>query len=416
LTQAGASPLVAQAADGSDGFQSNGSDSCTAGTARANKSFPLERGVDFVPVTGNDDLGFWVVYSSRKAPNDPQAIGNNVGIFLFPLGDHEVLIFGSGYGDPAGPDSAFFDAAHDVERVDSVIRSCMGLHPAMSRIRFVAPHGHGDHINPAFIRELGVAGYQVRDISFHQRDFGIIDGMPWRSQDRQRFRAITAGVNDCGSSILEFDSPLGRIWFTLRPGHTNGSIDLVLDVRGDPTDRVVVLGSMPGGDCSYPGGVKVRITAHGNVTMNSGPEVVELGCGYNPPDSMRFEGGAPVLGNVVHLSLDNPTNVQQIGAIPILTLTYRSDANYPCGSLLQDLGLSGAEGELLVSASSTHVIRNVFGPPWGGPGQRVPFDLPIPQDPNLVGFSVYAQGTFLAPKDPNVRISLTDALQLRIGW
>src|SRR5262245_3087412 len=82
---------------------------CIDETARANKSFPLEREMDFVPVTPNDDLGFYVVYSSRKGEDDPQEIGNNVSIFIFPLYGNDVLIFGSGYDDPAGPDSAFYD-------------------------------------------------------------------------------------------------------------------------------------------------------------------------------------------------------------------------------------------------------------------------------------------------------------------
>jgi hypothetical protein len=238
--------------------------------------------------------------------------------------------------------------------------------------------------------------------------------MPWRTQDRALFVPITGGVNDCGAEILSSPSPLGRIWFTLRPGHTNGSIDLVLDVENDPENRVLVLGSAQGGDCPYVSDVTLRVNAHGNVMMSSQPDIVPLGCGVNPPNSMRVDSGQPVLGGTVRVSIDNPQGTQPIGALPMLSLSSASAAAYPCGLPLSEFGMIGP-GELLIDVSPAHLATPMFGPPWAGAGNRVRFDLTIPPDPSLVGLSVYVQGTFLSPWDATRRFGLTDGVQLRIA-
>src|SRR6185503_8723502 len=74
--------------------------SCTVENARENRAGPLERGEDFVPITGDDGLGFYCVYSGKAIGPDSPRIDNNVGMFLFPLANGEVLLFGAGYGDP----------------------------------------------------------------------------------------------------------------------------------------------------------------------------------------------------------------------------------------------------------------------------------------------------------------------------
>ena len=104
---------------------------CSSGYARTNTSAPLNMDSDFVPLTGDDAKGFYVVYSA-KANADGSAAENNVGIYLFRLNNGGILMFGSGYGDPCAAGTALFDAAYDMGRIDQVIRNCMGGGPGIS--------------------------------------------------------------------------------------------------------------------------------------------------------------------------------------------------------------------------------------------------------------------------------------------
>ena len=249
---------------------------CTPQSARANRPSPLERGADFVPITGDDSLGFYCVYSGKAvAPNNP-GISNNVGMFVLPLVNGEVLLFGSGYGDPNSIVEPTEDAAFDVRRIDGILRFCMGRTPASTPIRFVAPHGHIDHINADFIRELRLRGYPIVEIAFHSADASLATSLPgWTNADRALFRAWRNTTSSCQEELKSYDSPLGKLWFHLRAGHTAGSIDLVIDVRNDPGNRFVIRGSGAAfGVCSIAG-VREGIEPHGNIQF-SAPEPVLL--------------------------------------------------------------------------------------------------------------------------------------------
>jgi glyoxylase-like metal-dependent hydrolase (beta-lactamase superfamily II) len=241
--------------------------SCPAGDARLNTRLPYEVGCDFVPLTSDASLYFHVIYSA-KCGTGGSTVVNNSSIFVLPLLGNEVLIFGGGYGNAPGTGGALNDAAYDVANVDAVLRDCLGLVPTNTVLRLVAPHGHGDHVSSAFLHELESAGYTVRDITFHEGDAAAIQRMTgWLSADRARFVAL-AGGGPCGAELQNFSSTLGKIWFVERAGHTPGSIDLVIDVAGNPNDRVLVLGSAPGGNCrTPPPGTRTTIQAHGNVLL-----------------------------------------------------------------------------------------------------------------------------------------------------
>ena len=237
---------------------------CAVDDARLNRSTPIKTSADFVPITGDDSLGFYCVYGVKASATG--GVGGNVGIFLFELANGEVLLFGSGYGNISGAN--LFDAAYDMERVDQIIRFCMGKTPAQTPIRVLAPHGHADHINPACHRELERLGYRIADIAFHQADLAMINAMGWTTADRALFRPLQPATS-CLQELTTYSSPLGKLWVFERPGHTDGSIDLVIDVRNDPTNRFVVRGSQPSPPCAPIVGQREIVNAHGNMELFS---------------------------------------------------------------------------------------------------------------------------------------------------
>jgi IPT/TIG domain-containing protein/FG-GAP repeat protein/VCBS repeat protein len=254
--------LQPSASQGGSGGGTLAAGVCAVDDARLNRSSPFKTTADFVPITGDDSLGFYCVYGVKASPTG--GVGGNVGIFLFDLGPGEVLVFGSGYGNIAGAN--LFDAAYDMERVDQVLRFCMGKVPAQTLLRLVAPHGHADHLNPACNRELERLGYRIGEITFHTGDFAAINAMGWTTADRALFRVLP-NATTCLQELATFASPLGKLWFYERPGHTPGSIDLVIDVKNDPTNRFVVRGSQPGTPCAPISGQREIVNAHGNVEL-----------------------------------------------------------------------------------------------------------------------------------------------------
>jgi len=245
---------------------------CAADNARANAATPTKTNIDFVPIYGDDSLGFYIIYGVRASTTG--GVGGNVTISLFELSNGEVLVFGSGYGNIAGAN--LFDAAYDMERVDQVIQSCMGRSPATTPLRIVVPHAHGDHVNPSCNRELERLGYTVTEIAYHQDDLGSMNGMNWTTADKAKFVQIPRATT-CLQELRSYASPLGKIWFFERPGHTSGSIDLVIDVRNDPTNRFIVRGSQSSPPCTPVPGQREILNAHGNAVLTAtGPSLTGL--------------------------------------------------------------------------------------------------------------------------------------------
>ncbi|NOT31827.1 MAG: PKD domain-containing protein, partial [Planctomycetes bacterium] len=244
--------------------------SCTLASARANRGFPLERGEEFVPITGDDALGFYCVYSGKAVDTGGPGISNNVGIYVLPLAKGEVLLFGTGYGDANSFVNPSEDAAHDARRVDAILRFCLGRTPERTPLYFATPHGHIDHINSDFIRELRRRRYPIADIAFHSADSNSVRNLPgWTTADRAAFRTLRSQTGECQEELASYASPLGRIWLFLRAGHTAGSLDLVIDVQNDPDNRFVVRGSGESyGSCPIPG-VREAIEPHGNALFRA---------------------------------------------------------------------------------------------------------------------------------------------------
>ncbi len=397
---------------------------CQAENARDNRpNSPLRRGYDYVPISVDDSIGFYVVYSERipaSNQNITGPVGNTAGIYIFDLGPNEVLIFGSGYGNHY---VATNSARHDVLRVEEVVGGCLGYNPSNTVVHFTTPHGHGDHINSEFMKELQTAGFSIAQIAYHIADSNIVNGVGgWTTQLRNLFNPLIGGNPPhgypCGQELLSFNSPAGKIWFVWRgTHHTNGGMDLIVDVRNNPKDRVLIQGSLTGGLCAAPpSGVRWRFKSHGNLRVEHEPTVVGYGCGVNPNASLTIEGGAPKLDRWIEIGIDNPFGTQNIGSRPMLVLSTQPDPRYPCGGVNQAMGMSGP-GEILVSNDPNHRLRPSFhGPAWAGPGIPSVIRMDIPNDPTLLGMPIYAQGVMV---DPNAttgpRIGLTAAVELRFG-
>ena len=200
------------------------------------------------------------VYSARNAfPGGP--VDNNVGMFCALTSPTSALIFGTGYGDvrqggAGNARSALDDADHCIGALSS-----SGL---LAAATYVVPHGHGDHINPAFVAAMESLGATTTNIHYHSGDKRIVEAMPWTAAQRAALSAVTA--KSCWFTPLTFSSDAGAIFkFISRPGHTPGAIDMdVFDLLTDY--KILVLGSKDSTRCPRVGYSKI-VQAHGNGTL-----------------------------------------------------------------------------------------------------------------------------------------------------
>ena len=329
---------------------------CPLESARENRGYPLERGEDFVPVTGDDGLGFYCVYSGKAVEGGGPGISNNVGIFLFPLVNGEVLLFGAGYGDANWFVEPTESAGHDAARVDGLIRSCLGRTPERTPIRFLAPHGHIDHINADFVRELRRRGYPIRDIAFHSGDANAVKNLPgWTLEDRAAFLTLRNDTGACQEELIAYASPLGKLWVFLREGHTSGSVDLVIDVEGDPNNRVVVRGSGESyGTCPIPG-VREAVEAHGNVLLQARtPELLA----FSPANASALGTTTVVLsGEGFAASLAGLPEVR-FGGVPASAVRVLDDRTLTC------VAPPGVPGNVVEVELETHNGRSTLAAPF----------------------------------------------------
>lgn len=414
------SDTTAQDVDGSSSvFRGVHSTNCPADNARFNNLTPYKTSLDYVPVSGDDSLGFHVAYSGKSSNSNANVLAFNVGIYMFPLTDGSLLVFGGGYGDPSGAGTAYNDAAYDAANVESMVRNCLGRTPASTPIEFVSPHWHGDHVNEEFLRELENLGFSVRAIVYHEDDDSFIRSFySWTQAEIAKFETLPDG--NCNVEIGSYDSTLGRIWFIARSGHAPGAIDLVLDVWGNPEDRVLVLGSEAGGNCpTPPSGVRQTFNAHGNVQFSQAPQVVPFGCGVNPSGSLTVLSGEPKIGTDILFGIDDPLADMTPGqTLPLLYSSLSTDPNRPCGTLVQ-LSTMVRPYELLIDPlDGSGWDPPLMGGVWMGPGSPVPIEVAVPLDPGSIGRSIYLQAAmFDMPQGSRVAtgIMLTEALEIRIG-
>ena len=170
----------------------------------------------------------------------------------------------------------------------------------------------------------------------------------------------------------------------------------------------------PGNDYSY------FCTLHGVQTgivfVDLGPVTNFYGCGINPAGSLTFISGAPLIFHNLTLGIDNPLGTQAVGSIPFLSLALAPDPSFPCGTNVPGFGMSGV-GELLISLAPANLLQPILvGPPWAGVGLPSPITLNVPNDPNLVGLHIFAQGLLFDPTVAfGVMFGLTEGLEMVLG-
>ncbi len=146
--------------------------------------------------------------------------------------------------------------------------------------------------------------------------------------------------------------------------------------------------------------------------------VTAYGCGVNPAASLVVVSGLAQIGTTLTLGIDNPLGTQAPSALPFLNLAFTPDPAFPCGLSLPGFGMTGpgAAGELLIGVLPPNPIATLAGPPWSGPGNPAPVPVAIPDDANLVGVEVYAQGLlFDLFGGTGVAFGLTEAVAIALG-
>jgi hypothetical protein len=342
----------------------------------------------------DDSLGIYVAYSAKQNDTNTDFVSTSC-MYVLPLLDDEVLIFGGGFGDTFNiPGGAFFDANYDAKMLHEIIAGCMARDPATTRVRFLAPHGHPDHITVAIIKAIERTGLGVAEIAYHSGDRAWIEQLPWLAHHPALFRVLPGAP--CNQEIAAYESPLGHLGVIHRPGHTPGSIDLVLDLLGNVDDRLLIQGSAPGG-CAPPTGVTLTLAAHGTALIG-GPRraVTEQfnGSGVNRP---CFRSATPP-----KLGTDWIAEVEvgkHQGATHVLF--YGTDC-------LLNPPLLTPYGEVLVNTLGRLQINALV--PVSAPDIQQ-YVLAIPNDPALMGRNCYVQGTILggAPEFCN-------GLRLTVGF
>ncbi|MEM7309198.1 MAG: hypothetical protein AAF682_21115 [Planctomycetota bacterium] len=117
--------------------------------------------------------------------------------------------------------------------------------------------------------------------------------------------------------------------------------------------------------------------------------------------------GLPAVGSVFKLQMDQ---AQAIGAKAYLPISVAPDPGWP------SCGTATPAGELLISVAGPGPVMVAGGGVFWD-GAPVEFSLYLPEDPTLIGASLYAQGLFVdvtgaAPAEP---LRLTGGLILEIG-
>ena len=142
--------------------------------------------------------------------------------------------------------------------------------------------------------------------------------------------------------------------------------------------------------------------------------VLELGCGVNAEDSLTILAGTGQIGSSMTFGVDNPLGTQAIGSQAFVAVTNMPDVNFPCGSLVQGLGMDGGPAELLIRINPKPFLT-LSGPIWSGPGNPVPLVLNIPNNLALVGRKAYVQGRmFDASPGAPLRLALTGGFEITL--
>lgn len=196
----------------------------------------------------------------------------------------EVVLFGSGYGNPNGVTKeagwnvlgrnyeVLQSATYDASNVDYVIQRCFGMTPARTRLTYVSPHGHQDHTNADFFLAMKAIGYQLTDMTLFVGTPDLTstldqnqDGTPdVPTEVASRITLIGPSVFACGATLRDLPVASGTLRVISFPGHTNGTLNL-LHVENDWEFLGADLGS-----CSQAGHANY-FPAHGRARIGGAP-------------------------------------------------------------------------------------------------------------------------------------------------
>ncbi len=205
--------------------------------------------------------------------------------------------------------------------------------------------------------------------------------------------AVSAGFS---AAPLMGDSPLTVNFTNLSGGAESYSWDFgdgATSTESDPSHTytsdgvysVTLVAQNAGGDSDTT--TKTDYVTVGEMPLTG---LRPLGCEVNPAGSFVILDGTLQVGTTIRFGVDNPLGTQAIGSIPRVAVSWRVDANDPCGTLVANRNMAGPgiDGELLIGTA----FQQLAGPAWQGPGMHAPVDFSLPNRMNLVGRKLYVQG------------------------
>ena len=193
-------------------------------------------------------------------------VANTSNIFVIHGVGDEVVLFGTGYGDPNGDLSDYIGSAdamrsaqEDAADVAHAIERCIGIPASRSRITLIAPHGHLDHINQELPLELDALGHGPETIYVHanamhqatcnaaccggvscsdrrrDEDFGAPYDPPWQGSWLAKFAPLSDGRSGTCAPLLSIPTEalgtLEVLHSDAAHGTVDGTVGGVLDVR-----------------------------------------------------------------------------------------------------------------------------------------------------------------------------------------
>ena len=116
----------------------------------------------------------------------------------------------------------------------------MGIRKNETEIEYFSPHNHIDHFNPEFFEEIVNIGYSVESMKLfsHINDFPLITGYnnkpgvgAWVSDIFNTIQSIGSVNDSCNTEVMTFESVIGQWSVRSYPGHTPGTLNLILNSK-----------------------------------------------------------------------------------------------------------------------------------------------------------------------------------------
>lgn len=223
-------------------------------------------------------------------------IFNTSNIFLFKGINNTIWIFGTGYGEATdiqfyrnNPNLTTVGVANDALAIESVIQNNFGISNIDSKLQFIVPHSHLDHINQELITELKVVkNYNLTNSSIYvhvndlsraicnspccgdlpcnnsSSNFAAPYDFSWNTSTLSKFISIGQATDSCNQILMSFNTSYG-FWEVLKGDnqHTNGTLNII-----NTNHKLKILGAHIGTECVTPNDWQL-IEPHGNINIDS---------------------------------------------------------------------------------------------------------------------------------------------------